>query len=313
MEKPLNLQAGNLTNQASAPFILPPLGQIDGTTQLVGILGFPIAHTLSPEMHNAAFAALGMNWRYLPLLVRPEMIGQALRGAAALGFRGLNLTVPHKVNAIQYLDSVTEAVTIVGAVNTIRVEMSSGRLEGLNTDVTGFLADLAAHKVSVGEQNHVVILGAGGAARAVGTGLARSGARLTFVNRTPEKAIQIAEFMRSSWSSGKIDHATFGQLAEVTADANLIVNCTPVGIYPDVELSPWPEDVPIPKTAVIYDTVYRPQRTRLMKQAELAGCQVIGGLGMLVYQGAAAFEVWTGKKPPIEVMRQVCEIRLGAM
>ncbi len=286
------------------------VGHIDGQTQLVGILGYPVAHSLSPEMHNAAFAALGMNWRYVPLLVRPDQLAAALRGALALGFRGVNLTVPHKVTCIPLLDSVTEAVTIAGAVNTIRIDGSSGRMEGLNTDMSGFLTDLAANRISVGEHSRVVILGAGGAARAVGAGLARSGAHITFVNRTAERGAQIADFLRSSWASGKIESAGMDQLAEVSREATLIVNTTPVGMYPNVDASPWQSGVPFPKNAVLYDTVYRPLQTKLMRDAERSGLHVIGGVGMLVYQGASAFEMWTGKKPPIEVMRAICQKRL---
>lgn len=286
-------------------------GHIDGQTQLVGIIGYPVAHSLSPEMHNAAFAELGMNWRYVPLLVQPERLPEALRGVLALGFRGVNVTVPHKVTCIPYLDSVTEAVTIAGAVNTIRVDTSQGRLEGLNTDMSGFLTDLAVNQVSVNEESRVVILGAGGAARSIGAGLARSGAHITFVNRTVERGVQIADFLRSSWESCKVEAVGLERLAEVSREATLIVNATSVGMFPYTDVSPWREGVPFPKNAVLYDTIYRPLQTKLMRDAERSGLRVIGGLGMLVYQGASAFEMWTGKKPPIDLMRQVCLRRLS--
>lgn len=287
------------------------IGHIDGQTQLVGIMGYPVAHSLSPEMHNAAFAELGMNWRYVPLLVPPERLAEALRGVLALGFRGVNVTVPHKVTCIPHLDSVTEAVTIAGAVNTIRIDASKGRLEGLNTDMSGFLTDLAVNHVSVNEESRVVILGAGGAARSIGAGLARSGAHITFVNRTVERGVQIADFLRSSWEGCKVEAVGLEQLAEVSHDATLIINATSVGMFPYIDASPWRDDVPFPKDAVLYDTIYRPLQTKLMRDAERSGLRVIGGLGMLIYQGAAAFELWTGKKPPIELMRQVCLRRLS--
>jgi len=287
------------------------IGHIDGQTQLVGIIGSPVAHSLSPEMHNAAFAYMGLNWRYIPLLVRPDQLAAALKGIVALNFRGVNITIPHKVAAIPLMDSVTEAVTVAGAVNTVRIDGSSGRMEGMNTDMTGFLADLAAHKIHLSEGMRVIVLGAGGAARAVGAGLARSGAQITFINRTPEKAAQVVEFLKASWSSAVMTAAPFSELAAHAEGASLIVNTTAVGIWPNADESPWPEHVPFPKNAVVYDTVYRPRHTLLMKQAEKAGLMAVGGLGMLVYQGAAAFEMWTRQKPPIEVMRAACEQRLG--
>lgn len=280
---------------------------IDGQTQLVGIIGWPVAHSLSPAMHNAAFAYAGLNWRYVPLPVRPEHLKEAIKGMAALGFRGVNVTVPHKVDIIPLLDSVTDAVRVVGAVNTIRVDRNTGKLEGLNTDMTGFLADLAANTIHVGKDTRVIILGAGGAARAVASGLVRSGAQVTLVNRTFATAQTTAAFIQSSWSSTSITAVPLERLAEVAREATLIVNTTAAGMWPDVEGTPWPEGVPFPKNATVYDTVYRPLKTRLMRDAEKAGLRVVGGIGMLVYQGAAAYEVWTGRQPPVEVMKLVCQ------
>ncbi|MBO9310234.1 MAG: shikimate dehydrogenase [Chloroflexi bacterium] len=287
------------------------IAHIDGRTQLVGILGYPVAHSLSPEMHNAAFAELGMNWRCVPLLVHPDKLAEALRGIAALGFRGANVTVPHKVACIPYLDRVTESVNIVGAVNTIRVDGSDGRLEGFNTDVSGFLTDLAANQINIGKDSRVVILGAGGAARAIGAGLVRSGAHITLVNRTVERGLQLASFLRSSWEGCEVEAVGLEELEAVTREATLIVNATSVGMFPHTDSSPWRDGVPFPKNAVLYDTIYRPLQTKLMRDAERSGLRVIGGLGMLIHQGAAAFEIWTGRKPPIDLMRAVCLKRLS--
>jgi shikimate dehydrogenase len=284
---------------------------IDGQTQLVGVIGWPTAHSLSPAMHNAAFSYMGLNWRYVPLPVRTEHLPDAIHGLAALGFRGVNVTVPHKVDVIPMIDSITEAVTIVGAVNTIRIDRNTGRMEGLNTDMGGFLTDLAANRVHVGKDTRVVILGAGGAARAAAAGLVRSGAQVTIVNRTPERAESIVRFIQSSWSLTNIDFAYTSNLFEASRGINLIVNTTPVGQWPDVDTSPWPENVPFPEGATVYDCVYRPMKTRLMRDAEAKGLRVVGGIGMLVYQGASAFEVWTGKKPPVDVMKMICMQQLG--
>ncbi len=283
---------------------------IDGQTQLVGLMGWPVSHSLSPEMHNSAFAYASLNWRYVPLPVRADKLAEAVRGLAALGFRGVNVTVPHKVSIIPLLDKVTESVSVAGAVNTVRVDLNTGRLEGMNTDMTGFLADLAAHKVRMGRETRVVVLGAGGASRAVAAGLVRSGAQVTLVNRTVARAQAMANFLRSAWTDSKIEAAPFDALAEASRDCNLIVNTTPVGMWPDVEPTPWPGNVPFPQGATLYDAVYRPLKTRLMRDAEEAGLRVIGGLGMLVYQGAAAFEAWTGKKAPVDVMKMICHQKM---
>jgi shikimate dehydrogenase len=259
-------------------------------------------------MQNAAFTYVGLNWKYIPLPVqKPESLEAAIKGMVALGFRGANITVPYKVDAIPLLDSITEAVTIVGAVNTIRIDQNTGQVEGMNTDMTGFLADLAANRISMGRNTRAVILGAGGAARAAAAGLVRSGAHVTIVNRTGAKAEAIVNFLKSSWANPDINAVQWDDLSMVAWDANLIINATPVGMWPDTESSPWPDHVPFPPGAVLYDTIYRPIKTKLMRDAEAAGLRAVGGLGMLVYQGPSAFEVWTGKKAPIPVMKMICE------
>jgi shikimate dehydrogenase len=279
---------------------------IDGQTQLVGVIGWPVAHSLSPAMHNGALTYAGLNWRYVPLPVRPGDLESAIRGLAALGFRGFNVTVPHKVDIIPLLDNITEAVNIVGAVNTVRIDRNTGHLEGMNTDMTGILVDLASNNVRVGKETRVLILGAGGAARAVAAGLLRSGAHIIIANRTFPKAQGIVRFLQSSWPHPNIEAVSMDDLKFAARDINLIINTTPVGMWPDVDATPWPEGIPYPKEGVVYDTVYRPQRTRLMRDGEAVGMRAIGGIGMLVHQGAAAYEVWTGKKAPVDVMRMIC-------
>jgi shikimate dehydrogenase len=283
---------------------------IDGQTQLVGVIGWPVAHSLSPAMHNAAFTYAGLNWRYVPLPVRSGDLAMAIKGLPALGFRGVNITVPHKVDVIPLLDSLTEAVSIVGAVNTVRIDRNTGHLEGLNTDMTGFLADIAANNIRVNKASRVLILGAGGASRAAAAGLVRSGAHVIICNRTLSKAQAIVKFMQSSWAHPNIEATSMDDLPHVTGGVTLIVNTTPVGMWPDVDSTPWPESVPLPPNATLYETVYRPLKTRLMRDAEKAGLRTVGGIGMLVYQGAAAFEVWTGRKAPVDVMKMICEQEL---
>jgi len=284
---------------------------IDGQTQLVGIIGWPVAHSLSPAMHNAAFAYMGLNWRYVPLPVRDADLITAVKGLAALGFRGVNVTVPHKVNVIPLLQSVTDAVQTAGAVNTIRVDRNTGQLEGLNTDVTGFLADMAVNGIRIDSASRIVILGAGGAARACAAGLMRSKARVILVNRTVARAQQIVDFLRSTWPEAALSAVGYEALPKLIKDATLIINATPIGMWPDVNATPWPEALPFPPQVTLYDTIYRPLKTRLMQDAEKAGARAIGGLGMLVYQGGAAFEAWTGRQAPLSVMRMICESTLA--
>ena len=285
-------------------------GGIDGETQLVGLIGWPVGHSLSPAMHNAGFAHLGLNWRYVPLPVRPERLADAVRGLAALGFRGANLTAPHKVAVISLLDSLDESARLVGAVNAIQIDGESGRLIGLNTDIEGFLTDLAANGMLPTPGARVIVLGAGGAARAIGMALIQSGARVTFVNRTPSHAERLVDSMRAVRPEVDVRVVGLESLHAVGSEAALIVNTTPLGMWPDVETSPWPEFVPLPPGAAVYDTVYRPVETRLVREAQAAGLRATGGTGMLVRQGAFAFALWTGRAAPLDVMRAACDAAL---
>jgi shikimate dehydrogenase len=284
--------------------------QIDGETQLVGLIGWPVGHSLSPAMHNAAFATLGLNWRYVPLPVRPERLADAVRGLAALGFRGVNVTAPHKVAIMSLLDAVDESARLVGAVNTIQIDVQAGHLTGLNTDGRGFLADLMASEMLPAPGARVIVLGAGGAARAVGAALIQSGARVTFVNRTLSHAEGLVGALRAARPEADVRAVAVGSLPSVSGEAALIVNTTPLGMWPDTESTPWPESVPLPPDASVYDTVYRPVETRLVREARLARLRATGGIGMLVRQGAAALTLWTGHAAPLDVMRAACDAAL---
>jgi shikimate dehydrogenase len=255
---------------------------------------------------------LGLNWRYVPLPVRPEALGEAVRGLRALGFVGANVTIPHKQAVIDHLGGLSDEAAALGAVNTLVAEGDGWR--GENTDVRGFMDDLAAHGVTVAGRL-CVGLGAGGAARAVVWGLLGAGAGVAVFNRTGERAVALArEFAGRLASAALTGHelSMLGGFARRNRPSiGLIVNATSVGMWPRVKESPWPENVPIPPEAVVYDLVYRPARTRLLAQAAAAGARPIGGIGMLVRQGAASFEVWTGRPAPVEVMMKVAE-RVGA-
>ncbi len=283
---------------------------ISGKTQLVGLIGYPVSHSVSPAMHNAAFAELGLEWCYVPLPVATEpaqRIGQALLGLRALGLRGANVTVPHKQAVMPHLDKLSPAAQAMGAVNTIRVE-PDGSLFGDNTDARGFVADLRAHGVDPAGQR-VLVLGAGGSARAIVYGLAEAGAiRIAIGNRGIERAQQLAIEMQSHFPTCEISaHPLAESVAALAPTTELIVNTTSLGMTPNVETTPWQDEVNFRVDQVVYDLVYNPPETRLLQKAAADGAKTIGGLGMLIWQGALAFELWTGQVPPIDTMRAAAE------
>lgn len=277
------------------------LSAITGETKLVGLIGWPVEHSLSPAMHNSAFAALNLNWCYVPLPVLPEQLGEAVAGLRALGFVGANVTVPHKEAVMSYLDHVTPEAQAIGAVNTIVV--SEGRSIGYNTDWQGFLTALSEGGFDP-QDKRAVVLGAGGAARAVVYALAQAGVQITVLNRTPSRAQDLVQDFSPLFPSLSLLSLplTLQTLAERTAEAHLLVNTTPVGMWPELDKSLWPKDLAFPGHLTVFDLVYNPRQTKLLRQAQAAGAQVIGGLGMLVHQGATAFELWTGEKAPVETM-----------
>lgn len=280
---------------------------LSGKTNIVGLIGWPVSHSVSPPMHNAAFAALGLDWCYVPLPVSLEpadRVGEAVHGVRALGLRGANVTVPHKQAVMPHLDWLTPAAQAIGAVNTIRVE-ADGALSGDNTDAPGFVADLREHGVEPMGKN-VIVLGAGGSARAVVYGLAASGALdILIINRTLDKAESLAAQMQALFPSCRIAAPPFDhQLAEVADQADLIVNTTSLGMTPNIDGLPWVATVPFRANQAVYDLVYNPPQTRLLQKAVTDGAQAIGGLGMLIWQGAIAFERWTGLAAPVDVMRR---------
>ena len=279
--------------------------KINAKTQLIGLIGWPVSHSFSPAMHNAALVALGLNWVYVPLPVPPNRVGEALRGLHALGFRGANVTVPHKQAVMAYLDEISTAAQAIGAVNTILVEQENGRLIGSNTDWRGFLADLTALDVEI-DRRDCLVLGAGGSARGIVYGLHQAGGRVTVLARRVEQAHKVAADLGDDFVP---DIRPIEELDEVASevDVPLIVNTTPLGMSPNVEGSVWPDGVPIPAGSFVYDLVYNPVETRFMRQATAAGCRTSNGLGMLLRQGAASFALWTGLEPDLAIMKEALE------
>ena len=278
---------------------------ITGSTRLVGVLGWPVDHTRSPTMHNAAFAALGLDWVYVPLPVPREHIADAVAGLRALGFAGANVTVPHKQAVIRRMDILTLIARAVGSVNTIIVN-EDGDLVGDTTDGYGFLADLAEHGVTKTER--AVVIGSGGAARAAVYALAEAGSAVTVCARDTAKAAALCEVIGQALphGAGGLSFAPFPDgLAHVARDAELLVNATSLGMK-ESEPLPWDPTVRFQPGQTAYDLVYNRQ-TEFLKLAAEQGARAIDGLGMLIHQGARSFELWTGIPAPVEVMRAACQ------
>lgn len=270
----------------------------DAKTQLCGIIGNPVEHSLSPAMHNAAFEQLGLNFAYLAF--RVEDVESAIRGVRALGLRGLSVTVPHKVAVIPFLDAVDPVAQSIGAVNTVVNE--NGHLKGYNTDWTGFVRSLEAHVPAAGRP--VVLLGAGGAARAIAFGLREKGARLTILNRTEE-----LEMARTLAAEIGCPYGDLNRIDVVTA-ADVVVNATSLGMAPLQDRTVIDAAHLRPEQTVI-DIVYNPMETRFLREAKARGCRTVPGYEMLLLQGVAQFELWTGKTAPVELMRTILVKRLS--
>ncbi len=274
---------------------------VTGNTKLVGIIGDPVAHSFSPVMHNAAFSALELDWVYVPLHVYADDLSDAMSGISALRFAGVNVTVPHKSAVIPFLSDLSEDARRIGAVNTIKV---SGRSRtGFNTDWIGFLKDLETVNFSP-TGNRVLILGSGGSAHAVAYALAHCNAEIVIFSRNACSATELATHLQSH-SSVKV--STIQDICQLGKIVELIVNTTPLGMSPNRNVSPLPENFDFRGCELVYDLVYNPGRTKLLQQASRAGTATANGLGMLLYQAAEAFRIWTDIDPPIEIMRKALQ------
>ena len=265
---------------------------IDGKTKLYGITGNPVTHSLSPAMHNAAFAELNVNGVYVPFPV--EDVAAALTGLKALGVAGVSVTIPHKQAVIPFLDEIDQVAERIGAVNTIAVtgRGEERRLYGSNTDWIGANKALQ-QKISL-EGRRAAVIGAGGAARAIGFGLIEAGAEPVLYNRTVSRGEALAEALGCE----------FHTLAEIgTKGEEILINSTSVGMSPDDGVSPVAKEV-LAGFDVVMDIVYAPLETKLLREAAAAGCACINGLEMLLYQGVAQFELWTGLEAPVATMRE---------
>jgi shikimate dehydrogenase len=276
---------------------------ISGKTKICGVIGDPIEHTMSPVMHNTAFSKLGLDYVYVAFRVKAAELKQAVAGMRSLNITGLNVTIPHKVSIIPFLDKLDPLAEKIGAVNTIT--NNDGVLTGANTDASGFLQALMDRGVDPAKKR-VAILGAGGASRAICFSLAERGAQLVILNRKLE--LDWAEKLAGEISAAFKTEVPALELNEANLTATLVksellVNATSVGMIPNPDETPVPASLLKPGM-VVFDAVYNPIQTRLRREAEAIGVKTISGLDMLVWQGALAFEKWTGQKPPFELMQQ---------
>lgn len=266
---------------------------ISGKTKICLSIGDPIIHSLSPVMHNAAYKALGIDdqFAYISALVKAEDIKYSIEGMRAFHFHGMSCTTPHKQSVMEFLDTIDPIAQKIGAVNTVVNE--NGKLTGYNTDWIGVVT--ALQKVTDIKDKQIALIGAGGAARAMTYGLVKHGADVTIYNRTLEKAEQIAHDFSCKAETLNKPNQIFG--------TDIIINATTVGMTPNESDSPVPEEY-LRKEHIVLDAVYFPRETLLLRQARERGATVIYGLEMLLYQGTAQFELYTGHKAPVDVMRE---------
>ena len=276
---------------------------------LVGVLGFPVAENPTCVMQEAAFASLGLQWRYLTIEVRPHALPDAIRGVRALGMMGVNLTIPHKVAVLPLLDEISKDAAIIGAVNTVR--RVGDRLIGENTDGKGFLRGVREEAGLEPKGKNVLVLGSGGAARAITVELALAGAgRITICNRSVERGESLCRDLRERTAADAHFVPWRGSCA-VGAEVDILVNATSIGLFPDTDAMPEVDLKNARGDLLVCDVVPNPPETRLIQTARARGCKVLTGLPMLVYQGAIGFEMWTGRKAPEQAMRGALEKAFG--
>ncbi|MHB9037585.1 MAG: shikimate dehydrogenase [Armatimonadota bacterium] len=273
---------------------------VHGSTRILGVFGHPISHSLSPVMHNAAIRSLDIDYIYVPFHVLPDNLGKAVDGIRALDIAGVNVTIPHKERIIDCLDEVSEQSMRARSVNT--VVNRDGRLSGDTTDGRGFLRSAEAEWGKL-DGSRVIVLGAGGSAKAICFALAEIGCEVVIANRTSERAGELVEGLNSAFGT-QVARAVGTQrevLAEEVERADLLVNATSVGMSPDVDGIPISADL-LHSSLLVYDLIYNPLKTRLVMEAQSRGAKAVTGLGMLIHQGALSFEMWTGREAPTQVM-----------
>ena len=273
--------------------------KIKGSTNIVGLIGHPVEHSFSPPMHNAAFDALNMDYAYVAFDVNPNDLKSAIEGAESLNIKGFNVTIPHKVDVMQYLDDLDEVARLIGAVNTIDFK----NLKGYNTDGIG--AVKAIEEVTSIKNKNVVVAGAGGASRAISFYIAKYGAEsLTILNRNEVKAESLASDVSDSGLIGEVASDSINAIGNYMESADVLIDTTPLGMHPNINDEPIVKADMMDEDLVVFDAVYNPNETVLIKEAIKANAKPVYGIKMLLYQGAESFKIWTGKTAPVDVMEK---------
>jgi shikimate dehydrogenase len=276
--------------------------------ELVGVFGHPVSENPTVVMQEAAFQALRLNWRYLTIEVLPRDLGAAMQGLRAFNMKGINLTIPHKVAVLKYLDEVKPEAAVMGAVNT--VVRIGDKLVGENTDGKGFMRSLTQDSNVNPRGSKALVLGAGGAARAITVELALAGARqITIVNRSPERGQALTELLISN-TPAKADFVEWQGTFSIPAETDILVNATSIGLFPNVEAKPDIHYDSISSKMVVCDVIHTPM-TPFLREARQRGAKTVDGLGMLVYQGAIGFKLWTGREAPVAAMHQALSKAFG--
>lgn len=280
--------------------------KIKGSTNVVGLIGNPVEHSFSPPMHNAAFKALNMDYVYVAFDVLPENLENAIRGGKALNIKGLNVTIPHKINVMEYLNEIDDVARLIGAVNTIDFK----NLKGYNTDGIGAIK--AIKEVMPIENKKVILAGAGGASRAISFYLAKENPEeIIILNRNTKKAENLSKDLLNSKLTDNVKSGSIDEIEKYIRDGDILVDSTPLGMYPHTEDTPIATSDMMHEDLVVNDIVYNPNETALIKEALKADAKPVYGIKMLLYQGAESFKIWTNQDPPIDVMEKALKETLN--
>ncbi|MCE5213259.1 MAG: shikimate dehydrogenase [Methanobacterium sp.] len=273
---------------------------ITGQTKLTGLIGDPVEHTLSPYMHNAGFKYCNLDYIYVPFQVKKENLKKAIEGAQSFSFEGLNVTIPHKIDVIKYLDVLNNNAELIGAVNTIKF---ANEIKGYNTDGLG--AVRAIEELKSIKNKKIIILGAGGASRAISFQSILNGAsKIIIANRTYDKALKLTENLINKLDAD-VKAVTLGnELKNELTDGDILINTTPIGMYPNINQKPLVTSSMLHEDMIVNDIIYNPMETVHLKEARKAGAKTISGIKMLIYQGIESFKIWTGMEPPVEVFEK---------
>lgn len=281
---------------------------VNGKTDLYGIIGNPIEHTKSPYIHNTLFKEFNINAIYIPLHVNENSLEDVVNGLKAQNFRGFNVTVPFKKSIIKYLDDISNDALLMGAINTVK--NIDGKLIGYNTDAEGFVRDFKDSFDTDFKGKRVVLLGAGGTARALAVKLASEGVeQLILVNRTEQNAKNIVELVNHNYSTTvRYIIPDSPKLFDEILQSQIIINTTPAGMSTYLDSTPFNYNYVFDKSQLVYDVIYSPEKTKFLMQAESYGCKIRNGFGMLINQGVSAFEIWTGKTVSKQMSKQLLNI-----